>query len=57
MRLPGVRDLHGSTGEWSFNVVAPNKLGDDIKHYLQSGFVRGSVVGKPTTVRQTLDHL
>lgn len=26
MRLPGVRDLHGSTGEWSFNVVASNNL-------------------------------
>lgn len=33
------------------------QLRDGIRRYLQSGFVRGGVVGKPTTVRQTLDHL
>lgn len=26
MRLPGVRDLHGKTGKWSLDVVAPNDL-------------------------------
>lgn len=62
MRLPGVRDLRGNKGEWfiitgEHTVVVPHTYRDKITSRLQSGFVRSGVVGQPTTVRQTLDHL
>lgn len=62
MRLPGVRDLRGNKSEWLIitgerTVIVPHTYRDKITSHLQSGFVRSGVVGEPTTVRQTLNHL
>lgn len=63
IRLPGVRDLHNSTGKYKIQPVhrlqwcqlhkQPRTLE---KRHLQSGFVGSGVVGQPTTVSQALDH-
>lgn len=58
MRLPGVRDLQSSTGMTECNRCTAGREAQSCQPtYLQSGFVGGGVVGKPTTVSEALDHL
>lgn len=57
-RSPGPARQQGwvvSYHRWAYCGSATHR--DKITSRLQSGFVRSSVVGEPTTVRQTLDHL
>lgn len=57
MRLPGVRDLRGSTEERQNVTGVRAGRGWCRRSYSQSGLVGGGVVGQPTTVSQTLHHL